>query len=224
MALGLAQIRASVLAHTLVIYHATTNITYIALGHVRLSINDLSPYGAQPFHDSAGEIHAVVNGELYDHDRIRAELQQKTDYKFKGRSDCEIVIALYEYYGIGFLSHLRGEFALCLYDERNQIFIAARDRYGIKPLFWTRVGGRMLIAAEAKAFLPLGWQPEWDVRSLKEGGWNFDQRTLFKGVNKIKPGHYMMCRSDGSTEQMPYWDIEFPDKVCLNNYHEGMPY
>lgn len=179
---------------------------------MRLSINDLSPDGAQPFHDAANEVHAVVNGELYDHERIRTELKEKTGYKFKSRSDCEIVIALYQYYGIGFLCHLRGEFALCLYDERNQIFITARDRYGIKPMFWTRVGNKLLFAAEAKAFRPFGWEPEWDVRSIKEGGWNFDQRTIFKGVNKIKPGQYMIVRRDGTMEQMPYWDIDFPNK------------
>jgi asparagine synthase (glutamine-hydrolysing) len=197
-------------------YRAIDNpliISDLALGHVRLSINDLSPDGAQPFHDSTNRVHAVVNGELYDHDRIRSELQQQTSYIFKGRSDCEIVIALYLHHGLSFLSHLRGEFALCLCDERNQIFIAARDRYGIKPLFWTQVGGRLLVAAEAKAFLPFGWRPEWDVRSLREGGWNFDSRTLFKGVRKVKPGHYVIWRKDGEREEMPYWDIEFPDKV-----------
>jgi len=145
----------------------------------------LSPEGEQPFHDFEKSVHAVVNGELYDYDRIREELVEKTDYKFKGRSDCEIVVALYKYYGLSFLSHLRGEFALCLYDSRNGFFIAARDRYGIKPLFWTVAEGRLLIAAEIKAFLPLGWKPEWDVKSLLDGGWNHDQRTLFKGVNKV---------------------------------------
>ena len=118
---------------------------------------------------------------MYDYDRLRAELLQSYPYKFKGRSDCEIVIAFYKYYGISFLSKLRGEFSLCLYDARTQFFIAARDRYGIKPLFWTRQNGRLLIAAEAKAFLGLGWKPEWDVKSLLEAGWNHDERTLFRG-------------------------------------------
>lgn len=131
-------------------------------------------------------MHAVVNGELYDYDRIREELISKTGYKFKGRSDCEIVIALYKHYGISFLSHLRGEFALCLYDSKTRFFIAARDRYGIKPLFWTIAEGRLLIAAETKAFLPLGWKPEWDVKSLLDGGWNHDERTLFQRVNKVR--------------------------------------
>jgi asparagine synthase (glutamine-hydrolysing) len=63
--------------------------------------------------------------------------------------------------------------------------IAARDRYGIKPLFWTVQDGRLLIAAEIKAFLPLGWKPEWDVKSLLDAGWNHDERTLFKGIAKV---------------------------------------
>lgn len=157
-----------------------------AFGHVRLAINDLSPDGAQPFHDEDDNVHAVVNGELYDHEAIRTSLVEKTDYKFKSRSDCEIVIALYKYYGLSFLSKLRGEFALCIYDARTQLFIAARDRYGIKPLFYTFANNKLLVAAEVKAFLPLGWNAEWDVASLKEAGWNHDTRTIFKGVRKVK--------------------------------------
>lgn len=158
-------------------------------------------------------MHAVVNGELYDYDRIRADLLEKTAYTFKGRSDCEIVIALYKYYGLSFLSHLRGEFALVLYDERSQLFVAARDRYGVKPLFWTIVDGRLLVAAEAKAFLPLGWQPEWDVRSLMDAGWRCDQRTVFKGVQTLRPGCYLTVQSFGFVETREFWDMEFRDKV-----------
>jgi asparagine synthase (glutamine-hydrolysing) len=157
-----------------------------ALGHVRLAINDLSPDGAQPFHDEEDTVHAVVNGEIYDYGSLRASLLEKTKYNFKGHSDCEIVIALYKYYGLSFLSRLRGEFALCIFDSRTQTFIAARDRYGIKPLFYAFVDGKLLVAAEAKAFLPLGWEPEWDVASLKEAGWNHDARTIFKGVRKVR--------------------------------------
>ncbi len=156
-----------------------------ALGHVRLAIVDLSPEGAQPFHDEEMTVHAVVNGELYEHERIRQELIEKTGYKFKSRSDSEIVVALYKHYGLSFLSRLRGEFALCLYDSRTRFFLAARDRYGVKPLFWTVLDGRLFIAAEAKAFLPLGWKPEWDVKSLLDGGWNHDERTIFRNVKKV---------------------------------------
>ena len=92
------------------------NVT--GLGHVRLSIIDLSPSGNQPFHDEEGRIHAVVNGELYDYERYKAQLSD--EFKFVGNSDSEIVIALYKHYGLSFISHLRGEFAFVLWDENRQ--------------------------------------------------------------------------------------------------------
>jgi len=155
------------------------------MGHVRLAINDLSPDGRQPLHDDKRTVHAVVNGEFYDYDNIRADLLSKYSYKFVGHSDSELAIALYKYYGLNFVHHLRGEFAVVLYDEETQLFIAVRDRYGIKPLYWTVQEGRLLIAAEIKAFLPLGWKPEWDVKSLLDAGWNHDERTIFKDVTKV---------------------------------------
>lgn len=160
----------------------------LALGHVRLAINDLSPDGEQPFHSGDETVHAVVNGELYDAQQIREQLAEKTGCKFRGKSDCEIVVALYQTYGLSFLRHLRGEFALCIYDSRTKTIIAARDRYGIKPLFFTEVQDRLLVAAEMKAFKALGWQPEWDVRSILDRGWAHDQRTLLAGVKKVSPG------------------------------------
>lgn len=156
-----------------------------ALGHCRLSIIDLSPDGNQPFHSPDNAVHCVVNGEIYGHDQIRTQLIRDFDYKFKGHSDCEVVIALYQHYGLSFINQLRGEFAFCLYDESQELFIAARDRYGVKPLFWTVIDGKLLVASEMKAFLPLGWKPEWDVRSIVSAGWVIDSRTTFKGVEKV---------------------------------------
>lgn len=185
---------------------------------MRLSINDLSPDGAQPFHSPDGKIHAVVNGEFYDYDRIRKEIEETTGYVFRSRSDSEIVIALYMHHGLNFVHYLRGEFAVVLFDEEAQFLTAVRDRYGIKPLFWTiqqdpqTLHRRLLIAAEIKAFLPLGWTPEWDVRSLKDVGWNHDERTVFKNVQKVRPGHYLTCTGLEHIEQRQYWDMEYPDK------------
>lgn len=187
------------------------------LGHARLSINDLSPSGAQPFHSPDGRVHAVANGELYN-EELREEL--KSSYTFKGTSDSEIIIAAYLAYGIDFLKKLRGEFAIVLWDEEKEFFIAARDRYGIKPLFWSLVnyngGKRLLVAAEAKAFRPLGWEPAWDVASLVQGGWNFDDRTLFKDVRKVRPGHYLSIEKYGKMDEIRYWDMDFPDKRVLD--------
>lgn len=198
-----------------------------ALGHVRLSINDLAPSGNQPLHDIEHDVHAVVNGELYDYDILRKEIDEKCPYPFQGRSDSELALALYRYYGISFLSHLRGEFAICLYDGRTKMFIAARDRYGIKPILWRRDrngpgnGNRLLVASEAKAFLPLGWEPEWDVRSILDGGFHHDERTMFKGVTALRPGNYMMVQSDGYMRIFPYWEIDYPSKWSTETRTEG---
>lgn len=143
---------------------------------------DLTPNAQQPFHDEEGKIHAVVSGEFYDYEKIRDELVAKNKgYTFQSRCDSEIIIALYKEYGVSFLSHLRGEFAFCLYDSKAHYFIAARDRYGVKPLFYTVHDGKLLIASEMKAFIPFGWQPEWDVQSLLDTGYISDTRTIFQG-------------------------------------------
>lgn len=166
------------------------------LGNARLEINDLTPTGHQPFHNSQKTIHVVVNGEIYNHEDLRAEMRAKLDYAFQGRSDCEIVVALYQYYGLSFLSKLNGEFAICIYDSERKMFIAARDRSGVKPLYWTVVANRLLVTSEAKAFIPLGWKPEWDVGSLVDGGWNTDFRTIFKGVQKVSSNEANMSNAN----------------------------
>ncbi|KAI4153206.1 MAG: hypothetical protein L6R39_001637 [Caloplaca ligustica] len=187
----------------------------IGLGHCRLSINDLSPSGSQPLTSDDGQIHAVVNGEIYDYDRLRDLCATEYGYKFNGESDSQLVVALYKIYGApAFLEHLRGEFAFVLYDSRegSKKVIAGRDRFGIKPLVWTVVGSRLLMAAEAKAFLPMGWEPEWDVGAIVDGGWMMDDRTLFKGVRKILPGHWMEVTEARGVQTRKYWDAEYEDK------------
>lgn len=159
------------------------NRTFQGLGHVRLSIIDLSAAGNQPFHDSENSIHAIVNGELYDHEKYREELSK--EYAFKSHSDCEIVIALYKHYGISFVSKLRGEFALVLWDAERQLLFSARDRYGVKSLYYTIVDNRLLVATEMKSFLPYGWKPEWDVKSIAGLAWLYGDRTFLKDVYKV---------------------------------------
>ncbi|PIG89664.1 asparagine synthetase [Aspergillus arachidicola] len=190
----------------------------VGLGHVRLSIVDLSPAGNQPFHDSEGAIHAVVNGELYDHEEYRTELAQ--EYDFKSNSDCEIVIALYRHYGISFLNKLRGEFALVLYDANRKLFLTARDRYGIKSLYYTMVGNRLLVATEMKSFLPFGWKPEWDVTAIREGAWMNGSQMLFKGVQRLAPGQYMVSQNFNPLEVGTYWDTDYPDKKTVYPHSE----
>lgn len=102
---------------------------------------------------------------------------------------------------------------MLVYDSVNEVIIAARDRYGIKPLYWTVTSsGRILLAAEIKAFLGSGWIPKWDVKSLVDCGWLYDSRTVFAGVKKVRPGHALVFRLDGTYEMKPYWSPSYPDK------------
>ncbi|KAI1261174.1 asparagine synthase-domain-containing protein [Xylariaceae sp. FL1019] len=188
---------------------------HVGLAHCRLSINDLSTAGRQPLHSDDDQIHAVVNGEIYDYDRIRAECETVHGYSFQSESDSELVLALYKIHGApNFLTHLRGEFALVLYDGNNgaRRVIVARDRFGIKPLVYTHVGDKLLAASEAKAFIPLGWNPRWDVRAIADAGWMLDDRTLFRGVKKVLPGHYLDITEQDGVQQVKYWDAEYEDK------------
>lgn len=114
------------------------------------------------------------------------------------------------------MDYLRGEFAFCLYDSKTQYFVAARDRYGVKPLFYTVLEGRLLVASEIKAFLAYGWKPKWDVQSIMNIGYLSDKRTLFEGVTKIKPGHYLTVQSFGTLTEQQYWDIEYANKVRID--------
>ncbi|SPJ78618.1 related to ASN2 - asparagine synthetase [Fusarium torulosum] len=187
----------------------------IAFGHCRLSLNDLTPTGRQPLHSPDQLVHAVINGELYDYDILRQLCIDRIGYRFQGHSDSELVIALYKVFGAPtFLNHLRGEFSFVLYDEERQQVLAGRDRYGIKPLFWTVIKGhdqerRLLFASEAKAFLPLGWTPEWDTKSIATGAFDYDdERTLFKDIRKVRPGHIITINSEGMSNYQ-YWDMDY---------------
>ncbi|ROT35057.1 glutamine-hydrolyzing asparagine synthase [Sodiomyces alkalinus F11] len=189
----------------------------VGLAHCRLSINDLSPSGRQPLTSDDGEIHAVVNGEIYDHDRLRTVCSQEHGYRFSSESDSELVLALYKIHGAPrFFRLLRGEFSFVLCDERNgrRRVIVGRDRYGIKPMVWTSIEGKILLSSEAKAFLPLGWKPEWDIEAIATSGWQLDTRTLFKGVHKLLPAHWLDITEDGFQIHR-YWDAEYEDKRKL---------
>ncbi|KAJ7867791.1 putative asparagine synthase [Mycena leptocephala] len=186
----------------------------VGLGHCRLSIIDLET-GNQPLSDEDGMIQCVVTGEIYDHERIRAELEAQGSV-FKTKSDSEIVIQLYKHQSFNALSSLRGEFAFVLYDANRRLLFAARDRLGVKPLSYTMSGGRLLLASEIKAFPALGWKPEWDIDSIVNNGYFADDRTVFKGVRKLMPGHFLVFRPDGYLKVQAYWDLEYATQDSPN--------
>lgn len=148
-------------------------------------INDLTSAGDQPLHNQKRTVHVIVNGEIYDDERLRQDMIEKENYQFQGRCDCELVLALYQHYGAAFVSELRGEFAFCLYDSERRTFLAVRDRYGVKPLFWTIVNGELLVAAEMKALIPLGLRPEWNVPAIIDGSCQIAPTTVLKNVQKV---------------------------------------
>ncbi|KAJ6494705.1 putative asparagine synthase [Mycena vitilis] len=180
----------------------------VGLGHVRLSIIDLET-GQQPLSDEDDLIHCVVAGEFYDHDRIRAEMQSQ-GYSFKSKSDSELVVQLYKRDGFNCLFHLRGEFVFILYDVKRRLQFVARDRFGIKPLYYTVSNGCTMFGSEIKSFMGLGWKAEWDLDSIVQNGIFGDDRTVFKGVKKMPPGHFAVCEASGSMKTQAYWDYAFP--------------
>ena len=181
------------------------------LGHTRLSIIGLDN-GAQPIASEDGRLHLVVNGEFYGYEAIRRDLEGR-GHVFSTESDSEIALHLYEEMGSECLTHLRGEFALALWDEERETLWAARDRFGIKPLFYARERGVLYLASEVKALLAAGVPPAWDEESVFQQLFAcFDcARTLFAGVRQVPPGHYLSARG-GTLRLQRYWDVNYPRK------------
>ncbi|KAJ7111716.1 putative asparagine synthase [Mycena epipterygia] len=189
----------------------------VGLGHVRLAIIDL-PTGQQPTPDEDEPTHRAVTGEIYDHERIRGEME-KAGFSFKSKSDSELVVQLYKRDGINLLFSLHGEFAFVLFDVKRRLLFAARDRFnfGIKPLYYTISNGRVLFASEMKAFMGLGWKAEWDVDSIVHNGELGDERTVFKGVFKLAPGHLVLCGASGDIRKERYWDFSYPSATSTSS-------
>jgi asparagine synthase (glutamine-hydrolysing) len=180
------------------------------LGHARLSIIDLST-GDQPLSNEDGSIHAVVNGEFYDFERIRRELEDR-GHRFATGSDSELVLHLYEEHGLAFVDHLRGEFAFVLRDDRRRRLVAGRDRFGIKPLVYAKQGRTLCLASEAKALFAAGLPACWDRASFFDAAGMLtprQDRTLFAGVHQVPPGHLLVAE-DGRVEVRRYWDFHYP--------------
>jgi asparagine synthase (glutamine-hydrolysing) len=184
----------------------------------RLSIVDLAS-GQQPFSNETGDIHVVGNGEIYNFKQIRRELEQY-GHVFKSWSDIEVLVHAYEQWDVGFLSRLKGMFALALWDARSKRLIAARDRAGEKPLYWTETPRGLLLASEVKALLVRSEvSRDLDVVALDQFltyEYVLAPRTMLKGVHKLPPAHYLEYRN-GSVSTHRYWDAA---DVALRNWSD----
>ncbi|MEI6125935.1 MAG: asparagine synthase (glutamine-hydrolyzing) [Pseudomonadota bacterium] len=184
----------------------------IGLGHRRLSIIDLST-GHQPLSNEDGSIWIVFNGEIYNYQELQKELASK-GHIFKTKSDTEVIVHLYEEYGASCVERLRGMFAFALWDAKQKTLLLARDRVGIKPLYYWKAHNSIVFASEIKAILT---DPSVD-RVLDPGmidrflTFYFvpGEETLFKGIHKLLPGHYLLCRG-GRVETRQYWDLHFSE-------------
>jgi len=181
----------------------------VALGHTRLSIIDID-HGEQPIANQDKTLHIIVNGEFYDFERIQGDLL-RGGYKLKTNSDSEIALHLYNEFGTQCLHHLRGEFAFVLWDERNELLFAARDRFGIKPLYYSNYQNTLYIASEIKALLAAGVPASWDYEAFwqTECGILAPDRTLFANIYQVPPGHFLIASHSGIKLQR-YWDFDYP--------------
>ena len=186
------------------------------LGNRRLAILDLSDAGAQPMLNDAGDVALTYNGEVYNFRELRAELEQ-SGHRFRSRSDTEVVLRAYEEWGPQFVERLNGMFALAVWDRRSRTLLLARDRYGIKPLYTTRVGSTFLFASEIKSFLQHpDFRPEVSPEHLLEYFTFqnvFTDGTLFRGVTLLPPGQTLTVGLDGSEPvRRRYADFEFAEQ------------
>ena len=186
----------------------------VALGFRRLSIIDLEG-GDQPIHSASGRYVIVFNGEIYNYRELREELIKKHGCSFKTNSDTEVILQTYEVYGTETASRLRGMFAFVIYDRERQSLYGARDRFGIKPFYYTKMNGTFLFGSEIKGFLPHpDFRKEINPDALKmylEFQYSPMKETIFKDVFKLTPGTYFTYENEEFKEST-YFEASFDPK------------
>jgi asparagine synthase (glutamine-hydrolysing) len=177
---------------------AIRRIGPVALVHTRLAIIDVAG-GDQPLDSEDGQITAIVNGEIYNHAELREALEQR-GHRFATRSDSEVVVHAYEEHGLDCVRRLNGIFAFALWDERRRRLVAARDQFGVKPLYWWGDGRRVALASEIGALLAAGFtSPQVDRVALDHYlACRFvpSPRTLFEGISKLPPASILVAEDE----------------------------
>jgi asparagine synthase (glutamine-hydrolysing) len=188
----------------------------VTLGFRRLKIIDMSEEASQPMYNEDKSCVLVFNGEIYNYQELREDLLLK-GHTFVSHTDSEVIIHAYEEYGVQLLQKLRGMFAFAIWDTNKETMFLARDFFGIKPLYYTQNTSdqSFLFGSEIKAFLK---QPAFNKEMNKDAlkpyltfQYSVMDETFFKGVYKLKPGHYMIY-DKGSLEIKPYWDASFAEE------------
>ena len=184
----------------------------VGFAHVRLSIVDLAG-GAQPLESEEGRVVVTYNGESYNYKELTTELQG-LGHRFRTVSDTEVLVHAWEEWGPRMFDRLNGQFAFALYDRKTGEVILARDRFGVRPLFWAIRDGDLLFGSEVKALFASGEvAPEADPEGLDEvfTYWaTLPPRTPFKGVQQLPPGHYAIWK-DGRLTVKPWYTLDYPE-------------
>jgi len=200
-----------------------TRLENVCLGHRRLSIIDLDSRSNQPMQDASANFFLVFNGEIYNYRELKRELEKKYQAQFSTSSDTEVLLLGLKHEGHEFIEKLNGFFAFAFYDKAQNELLLVRDRYGIKPLYYTDQNNEFLFASELKSIL----------KGLKEI--SIDQKSLFtylqlsyipapftavKGVKKLEPGHFLKVGADGIFKQQ-YYNVHLPEQYEPGiNIHE----
>ncbi len=181
------------------------------LGHRRLSIIDTSSAGHQPMLTGDGRYAMILNGEIYNYKEIRTELESK-EVSFSTNSDTEVLLKAFREWGTRCLDKLNGMFAFAVWDETEKTLTLARDRAGIKPLFYAKAGNDLVFASEIKAILATKLvQPELDHEALHQSLtflWPVPPHTMFKGIYQLKAGHFLTWKN-GEISTHEWWDLDY---------------
>jgi len=205
----------------------------VGFGHRRLAIIDLSERGNQPMQDQSSDTSLVFNGTIYNYRELRHTLQQK-GHQFFSDSDTEVILKSYSEWGADCVTHFTGMFAFALWDNSKQSLLLARDRMGIKPLYYTRDKNRLRFASNPQALLAAGGVPS-DIdpiaihHHLSLHAVIPAPRTILRGIRKVRPAHYLQIDRHGKTTQHQYWTLaaqrpkeELTDAEWTERIHEAL--
>ena len=186
----------------------------VGLCHRRLSIIDLSTVGNQPMYADKGQLIIVFNGEIYNFLELRAKLAAR-GYKFKTKTDTEVILALYQYEGENLVDKINGMFAFALWDKQKSSLFIARDRLGKKPLYYYNIGGYFIFASEIKSLLKAKLIPRRLRADAVYDYFTFqyipDPKSIFEDIYKLEPGYMLTVTKDGINKRQ-YWDLSFQRK------------
>ncbi|HQS83365.1 MAG: asparagine synthase (glutamine-hydrolyzing) [Alphaproteobacteria bacterium 16-39-46] len=185
---------------------------YVGLGHRRLAIIDLSPAGHQPMQTQDGRFTITYNGEVYNFKELRIQLEA-LGHQFHSHTDTEVILNAYAEWGHNCLNKFNGMFAFAIWDKKEKKLFLARDRYGIKPFYYCKADRSIIFSSEIKAIVASGlYESKLDKEGLVEylTFQNFfTNKTLFKDVKMLMPGHYAYVDERGKFENHQYWDFNF---------------